>query len=67
MKICPKCGHDNFYVTAHVTQDWVVDGEGYFISSINDCVEVTHEPDDDDLWQCAGCGYEASGREFERM
>lgn len=62
--ICPKCGHDTFNVTAHVTQDWEVDSEGCFIDCLNDAVDITHRPDDDDLWTCAKCGFEEAGSEF---
>lgn len=64
MKRCPKCGAMSFCVTAHVTQDWVVDENGSFISSNNDCLEVTHFPDDDDIWDCNNCGFSAEGRAF---
>lgn len=64
MKQCPKCKHRNFYVTAHITQDWEVDANGQFIKALNDCTEVTHQPSDDDLWTCANCGHEAPGSEF---
>lgn len=64
MKKCPKCGCEKFYVTAHVTQDWIVNERGDFIEVIEDCVEVTHFPDDIDFWTCADCGYEDRGSEF---
>jgi ribosomal protein L37AE/L43A len=63
-KMCPKCGNTTFAVTAHVTQDWIVDEDGDFIECINDCTEVTHKPDDIDIWQCNECGYNAPGYEF---
>lgn len=63
-KVCPYCGCQRFYVTAHVTQDWIVDGNGTFEKCTTDCGEVTHKPDDEDLWQCADCGYDAAGAEF---
>lgn len=63
-KTCPRCGSHAFLVTAHVTQDWKVDGNGNFISCLADCVEVTHVPDDEDIWVCAQCGYDAAGSEF---
>lgn len=53
-----------FLGTAHVKQDWLVDENGSFISSINDCVEVTHQPDDKDIWECNNCGYNAPGKDF---
>lgn len=49
MKKCPKCGAETFYVTAHVTQDWMVDGNEEYLGTIDDCVEVTHHPDDMDF------------------
>lgn len=63
-KCCPKCGALRFVATAHVTQDWELNANGDFTSTINDCVEITHQPDDDDIWACAECGYEAAGSEF---
>lgn len=57
--ICPKCGGKVFHATAHVTQDWEVDEWGTHSKTLNECVEVTHSPDDDDVWTCAVCGEEA--------
>lgn len=67
MKRCPKCGAMSFYVTAHVTQDWVVDENGDWIRTEDDCIEVTHFPNDDDVWDCANCGFSAAGKEFNVM
>lgn len=64
MKKCPNCGSHRFVVTAHVTQSWEVDGNGMFINSIEDCIDVVHKPDDDDIWECYECGHEAAGSEF---
>ena len=64
MKRCPRCGAESFCVTAHVTQDWVVDGNGSFISCNDDCVEVTHFPNDYDIWDCNNCGFSAEGSAF---
>ena len=64
MKKCPKCGNDAFYVTAHVTQGWLVDENGDYLLTMKECEEVTHYPDDDDIWQCNSCWYAASGDEF---
>ena len=50
MKRCPKCGCEEFYVTAHVVQDWIVDCNGDYIKTTEDCVEVAHYPKDDDIW-----------------
>lgn len=66
MKVCPKCGCREFHVTQHVTQTVKVDGEGHFIKELTSCDEITHAADDDDIWTCAGCGYDAAGSEFYR-
>lgn len=59
LHVCPnRCGA-NFEVTAHVTQDWEVDAEGNFEKALNQCVEVTHGPQEDDCWECSRCGAEA--------
>ena len=64
MKRCPQCGHTEFLVTAHVTQDWRVDENGDYIITEIDCVDVTHWPDDDDIWECTKCGYSDPGDQF---
>ena len=64
MKKCPKCGAKTFYVTAHVTQDWKVNAYEDYVETMDDCVEVTHFANDEDLWECAGCSYSAAGSEF---
>ena len=64
IKVCPRCGNLAFSVTAHVAQDWVVNHNGDYIETINQCSQVTHEPDDDDVWQCMKCGYDGAGKEF---
>ena len=64
MKRCPKCGAEIFYVTAHVTQDWKVNRFGDFVEIVDDCIEVTHYPDDADIWGCANCNYEDKGDKF---
>lgn len=63
-KRCPKCNGKRFLVTVHVTQTWLVDEDDEFIDRVTDCDEVTHRADDDDMWCCDKCGYEAVGREF---
>lgn len=58
--ICPKDpNHKEFAVTAHVTQDWIVDEKGNYIKTTNECVEVTHTPNSEDIWTCAICGTQA--------
>ena len=64
MKRCPKCGNDTFYVTAHVTQGWIVDDGGEYLETTEECEEVTHKPDDLDIWECVNCGYEDRGEAF---
>jgi len=61
MKIkCPKDpAHNRFGVTAHVTQDWIVDECGQYVGTIKDCLEVTHYPDSEDYYHCMLCGAEA--------
>lgn len=54
--ICPYCGNRKFSVTVHVTQDWAVDEDGNWLETIQDCLEVTHFPNDDDEWDCIKCG-----------
>ena len=61
---CPKCGGKIFYATAHVTQDWEIDDNGMFVQCINDCTEVTHEPDKEDILECKSCGYSDTGKNF---
>ncbi len=65
MKRCPVCGGKRFVVTAHVTQDQLVDEDGDYRKTIEDCVEVVHRPDNEDVWECYECGRSASGIEFE--
>ena len=64
MKRCPMCKAESFYVSAHVVQDWLVDRNESFIKEVDSCVEVTHRPDDDDIWECANCGFSAAGKVF---
>lgn len=58
--VCPKNpNHKRFITVAHITQDWKVDEEGHFIEVAEDCLEVTHGPDEDNSWSCDICGAEA--------
>ena len=61
---CPRCGGKTFCATAHVTQDWELDDSGTFVRCLNDCIEVTHEPDREDVWDCETCGYSDAGEKF---
>ena len=64
MKKCPKCGAGEFRITVHVTQDWLVDSDGDYLETLEPFVETVYEPNDDDIWECNKCGYDAAGREF---
>lgn len=64
-KKCPKCGNETFIVRAHVVQTWEVDRDGDYLKVIEECDTVAHYPDNDDLWTCSSCGYDASGDKFE--
>lgn len=64
MKRCPECGNKTFIISPHVVQDWKVDEHGNYIETLCDYVEMVHDPDDDDIWVCAECGYEGAGSEF---
>lgn len=64
-KKCPKCGNETFIARAHVVQLWEVDRNGDYLKVIEECDTVAHFPDNDDLWTCSSCGYEASGDKFE--
>jgi hypothetical protein len=56
---CPKDpDHKRFLVTAHVTQTWEVDEGGNWQSTYS-TDETVHNPDPDDIWECAECGTEA--------
>ena len=61
---CHVCGAKSFEVTAHVTQDWKIDCNGTFLEALNECVEVTHYPDEMDIWSCSNCDFSAEGKSF---
>ena len=61
---CPVCGAKRFEVTAHVTLDWKIDCNGTFLEALNECVEVTHYPDEMDIWSCSNCDFSAEGKSF---
>jgi ribosomal protein L37AE/L43A len=44
-----------------------VGAAGNYMSTTTACEEVTHQPDNDDIWACASCGYDAAGSEFEKQ
>jgi ribosomal protein L37AE/L43A len=45
-------------------QDWKVNQYEEYIETMEDCVEITHYPDDMDIWSCANCDYEDRGSAF---
>lgn len=54
---CKNCGgKDGFVSTAHITEEWLCDEDGHFVEVMPTDNEVTHEPDEYDLWTCHGCG-----------
>ena len=57
--VCPNMCDANFITTAHVMQDWEVNSYGDYVKTINDCLQVTHKPDDDNIWSCSKCSAEA--------
>lgn len=56
---CPNCDSTKFLVTAHVTQGLEVDEEGNFLECTNECEEVKHFPNEEDIWTCSKCFSEA--------
>jgi len=57
--VCPKNPkHKKFSVTAHVTEEWIVDEHSDFLSA-GETGEVTHRPAADDYFTCHECGAEA--------
>lgn len=62
-RICPKCGNNTFITSAHVMQDWEVEAEGNYLDTVNGCVQVDQDPDQDNSWSCSRCGTEAINEE----
>ena len=57
--VCPNNPtHKKFHASAHVVQDWVVDEHGNFTKTLNECDQVLHFPDSEDIWTCDECGAE---------
>lgn len=56
--VCLKCGGTEFYTVAHIVQEWRVDADGDFIAVGSECLEVTADPDDGNIWECGTCGME---------
>ncbi len=57
---CPKNpNHKRFETAVHVKQLWEVTQVGDLVRVRNPCLEVTHEPEVDNIWTCGVCGVEA--------
>ena len=54
--VCPNGCNASFYTTGHVMQEWEVDEQGTFISVSEECIQVTHDVDYDNIWTCTKCG-----------
>ena len=65
MKICPKCGNQEFYVPVLVRRIWTVDSDGDYIDSKTENDEPLNGPAEGDEWSCTTCGYHAVGYTFE--
>ena len=37
---------------------------GDYVKTESECVEVIHKPNDEDVWVCTNCGWDAIGKEF---
>ena len=60
MKVCPHDpSHTIFVTTATVQQLWIVDKHGEFIECLDDCIQVYHKPNPENIWECLECGHEA--------
>lgn len=54
---CPNNSkHKRFTTVAHVMQEWEVDDEGNFVKCLDQCMQVEHGPDKDNMWGCVTCG-----------
>lgn len=62
MMVCQNGCNAGFSTTAHVMQLWNVDAQGSFQEVIEDCLQVTHAPDYENVWECTKCG--AEGKAF---
>jgi len=59
MKICPKNNEHLLFITvAHISEFWIVDGDGNF-EEIDSPGEIVAKPDPLNSWTCVECGTEA--------
>ena len=59
LHICPNGCGGCFDTTAHIMQSWKVDATGAFVEVLENCIQTTHGPDNDNIWTCVKCGAEA--------
>ena len=59
--VCPEnAAHKKFSVTAHVSEEWIVDATGEFVATVErGGGQVTHRPDSGDYYVCAECSTDA--------
>lgn len=57
--VCPNGCNSTFFTVDHVMQEWEVDAYGNFIKTTEDCILVSHNPEDGNVWTCSKCGMEA--------
>jgi hypothetical protein len=65
-RICPCCGHNEFFADANVLQIWKVDEDGVCLGVVDNFVDVSVGPEEDKNWLCAECNtpaVEEMGRE----
>lgn len=59
-KYCPhNPEHRLFVASAEVHQLWVIDENGNFVESLNNCLNIIKGPDPEMYWECLECGEEA--------
>lgn len=64
-KYCPNSpDHKLFVASVEVHQLWVIDENGEFVESLNDCLNVIRGPDPEMYWECLECGSEAEKPEL---
>jgi len=51
-----------FVTTAHVAQEWIVNAQGHWEETKDDCTDVTYGPDIGNDWTCTECGETAKFR-----
>jgi len=58
---CPTSSkHNRFATIAHMSEEWIVDEDGEFVSEGDrDVGEVVARPHPENTWTCVTCGEEA--------